>query len=105
MSAPRSEQVEADGRCWVYLLRCADGTLYCGWSTDVARRVREHQSGRASRYTRSRRPVTLAARWVVIDRSAALREEARVKRLPREQKLALIANVRAVLLGGTIYVQ
>jgi putative endonuclease len=42
---------------FVYLLRCADGTLYCGWSTDPERRLRQHQAGTASRYTRTRRPV------------------------------------------------
>ena len=76
----------------VYLLSCSDGTLYCGWTTDVARRVAQHQSGRASRYTRARLPVTLALEIPVADRSAALREEARIKRLPREEKLALIAS-------------
>jgi len=74
----------------VYLLRCADGSLYCGWTTDIQRRVAAHGSGTASRYTRSRRPVELAAVIPVADRSAALREEARIKRLPRAAKLQLI---------------
>jgi len=74
----------------VYLLRCADGSLYCGWTTDIQRRVAAHCSGTASRYTRSRRPVELAAVIPVADRSAALREEARIKRLPRAAKLQLI---------------
>ncbi len=75
----------------VYLLRCADDSLYCGWTTDVSRRLAQHRAGTASRYTRSRRPVELAAVLPVPDRSAALREEARIKRLPRRAKLALIA--------------
>ena len=75
----------------VYLLRCADDTLYCGWTTDVRRRLAAHRSGRASRYTRSRRPVELAAVIAVADRSTALREEARIKRLSRADKLQLIA--------------
>ena len=75
----------------VYLLRCADDTLYCGWTTDVRRRLAAHRSGRASRYTRSRRPVELATVISVADRSAALREEARIKRLSRAAKLQLIA--------------
>jgi putative endonuclease len=75
----------------VYLLRCSDGTLYCGWTTDVERRVAAHQAGTASRYTRTRRPVELAAVIPVADRSAALREEARIKRLPRAAKLRLVA--------------
>ena len=75
---------------YVYLLRCADDSLYCGWTTDIRRRLAAHRSGAASRYTRSRRPVELAAVISVADRSAALREEARVKRLPRAAKLRLI---------------
>jgi putative endonuclease len=74
----------------VYLLRCSDGSLYCGWTTDIDRRLAAHDSGTASRYTRSRRPVELAAVIPVADRSAALREEARIKRLPRRAKLELI---------------
>ena len=75
---------------YVYLLRCADGSLYCGWTTDVERRLAAHRSGTASRYTRSRLPVELALVTAVADRSAALREEARVKRLSRAAKVRLI---------------
>jgi putative endonuclease len=74
----------------VYLLRCADGSLYCGWTVDIERRLAAHRAGTASRYTRSRRPVELAATISVADRSAALREEARIKRLPRAAKLELV---------------
>ena len=76
----------------VYLLRCADNSLYCGWTTDVERRLAAHRSGTASRYTRSRRPVELAVVIPVADRSAALREEARIKRLSRTAKIALIES-------------
>ena len=76
---------------WVYVLRCADGSLYTGWSTDVARRLRRHRAGKASRYTASRLPVELVYETPVADRGAALREEARIKRLRRSAKLALIA--------------
>ena len=79
---------------YVYLLRCADDSLYCGWTTDVERRLAAHRAGTASRYTRSRGPVELAAVVAVADRSAALREEARVKRLPRSDKLRLVAASR-----------
>ena len=75
---------------FVYLLRCADDTLYCGWTTDIDRRLAAHRSGTASRYTRSRRPVELAVVIPVANRSVALREEARIKRLPRDAKLRLI---------------
>jgi putative endonuclease len=75
---------------FVYLLRCADGTLYCGWSTDPDRRLRQHQSGTASRYTRRRRPVELVWSAPCADRSEAMREEVRIKRLSRAEKLVLI---------------
>ena len=75
---------------FVYLLRCADDSLYCGWTDDVERRLAAHRAGKASRYTRSRLPVELARVFEVADRSAALREEARIKRLPRSAKLALL---------------
>jgi putative endonuclease len=74
----------------VYLLRCADDSLYCGWTTDIQRRLAAHRSGTASRYTRSRRTVELVVVIAVADRSAALPEEARIKRLPRAAKLQLI---------------
>jgi putative endonuclease len=76
---------------WVYILRCADGSLYTGWSTDVARRLKRHRSGKASRYTASRLPVELVYQAAMPDRGAALREEARIKRLRRGAKLMLIA--------------
>jgi putative endonuclease len=77
---------------FVYLLRCADDSLYCGWTDDVERRLAAHRAGKASRYTRSRLPVELAWAIEVTDRSAAMREEARIKRLPRSEKLALVAS-------------
>jgi putative endonuclease len=80
---------------WVYMLRCADGSLYTGWSVDVARRLERHRSGRASRYTASRLPVALALALPMPDRGAAMREEARIKRLDRAAKLALIASFAA----------
>jgi putative endonuclease len=79
----------------VYLLRCADGSLYCGWTTDPERRLRQHQAGTASRYTARRLPVEYALLVPAVDRSAALREEARIKKLSRADKLALIALVQA----------
>ena len=74
----------------VYLLRCRDNSLYTGITNDLARRLAAHRAGRASAYTRSRRPLRLAYREAVSNRSAALRREAAIKRLPREAKLALI---------------
>jgi putative endonuclease len=75
---------------WVYLLRCADGSLYTGWTVDLDRRLARHAAGTASAYTRSRRPVELALALPMADRTAARREEARIKALPRTEKLALL---------------
>jgi putative endonuclease len=75
---------------WVYMLRCRDGSLYTGWSDDPQRRLRSHRSGKASRYTASRLPVELVFTRQMSDRGAAMREEARIKRLDRAAKLALI---------------
>jgi putative endonuclease len=79
---------------WVYLLRCADGSLYTGWTADLDARLRSHGAGKASAYTRSRLPVELALALPMPDRSAAMREEARIKSLRRPEKLALIADCR-----------
>jgi putative endonuclease len=77
---------------WVYLLRCRDGSLYTGWTIDLEQRLARHAAGVASRYTRSRLPVELALVLPMADRSAARREEARIKALTRTEKLALIAR-------------
>ena len=76
---------------WVYLLRCRNGSLYTGWTVDVERRLARHRAGVASRYTASRLPVDLALAIPMPDRTAARREEARIKRLSRGEKLALLA--------------
>lgn len=77
--------------CFVYILRCVDGSLYTGSTTDLARRLTAHRSGRGAKYTRSRLPVELAYWEEAPDWPAALRREAAIKRLTRQQKLALIA--------------
>ncbi len=77
---------------WVYILRCADDSLYTGWTVDLDRRLASHRSGDGSRYTRSRLPVELVASFPMADAGAARREEARIKRLSRTQKLALIGG-------------
>ena len=75
---------------FVYILRCADGSLYTGWTVDLERRLAAHAAGTGSRYTRARLPVTLAASWELEDRTAARREEARIKALSRAEKLSLL---------------
>ena len=75
-----------------YILECSDGTFYTGWSTDPQRRERQHNAGRGARYTRDRRPVRLVYVEELPDKPSALRRELRIKRLPREKKLKLIAD-------------
>ena len=79
----------ASSSWFVYLLRCADGTLYAGITTDLDRRVVEHNAGSGARYTRARLPVELIHAEPAADRSAASRREAALKKLPRAAKLAL----------------
>ena len=79
---------------FVYVLRCSDGSLYTGAAKDVAARLRQHQTGRASRYTRARLPVTLECSLKLRTWSQALREEHRIKKLRRREKVALIAQAR-----------
>lgn len=79
---------------FVYILRCADGTLYTGATNDVRRRFEAHARGRGARYTRSRLPVRLVWKKRTRDRSAALKEEWRLKQLSRAEKLALIRRRR-----------
>jgi putative endonuclease len=84
---------------FLYALRCADGTLYTGVTTDLARRLTEHNAGRGARYTAGRRPAALVGAWRFPDRAGVQRAEARFRRLPRERKWALIAR-RAPFDGG-----
>ncbi|HTU27068.1 MAG TPA: GIY-YIG nuclease family protein [Pirellulales bacterium] len=78
------------GPWFVYLLRCGDGSLYTGITNDLARRWARHNAGLASRYTRSRLPVTLVYHESQANRSLALRREAAIKRLRRADKESLI---------------
>ena len=76
---------------FVYLLRCVDGSLYCGSTNDLGARIVAHNAGKGAKYTRSRLPVTLAYFERAADKSAALKREYAVKRLPRAKKLQLCA--------------
>ena len=83
-----------DGAYWVYMLRCADDTLYTGITTDVARRMSEHMSAGklAAKYTRVHGVAALEVVWPAPDRAAASALEYRIKRMPRAEKLALIGR-------------
>jgi putative endonuclease len=76
----------------VYIVECADQTLYTGWTTNLEQRLKAHNAGHGAKYTRSRRPVRLVYTEEQPDKQQAIRREIEIKRLPRAQKLALIAG-------------
>jgi putative endonuclease len=75
---------------YCYIVECADGSLYTGWTTDPERRVREHNRGRGALYTRWRRPVELKYLEELPDRSSAQQRENAIKKLTRKKKLQLV---------------
>lgn len=79
-------------RFYCYIIECADGTLYTGMTTDIERRLHQHNLGIGSRYTRSRRPLRLVFVEPQPDRRVALRRERAIKALPRKRKIALITT-------------
>jgi len=78
--------------CFCYIVECADGTYYTGWSTDPQRRERQHNRGKGARYTSLRRPVRLVYVEPQSDRGAALRRERKLKTMSHTQKKALIQS-------------
>jgi putative endonuclease len=76
-------------RFYCYIVQCADGTLYTGYTVDLEARVKAHNAGRGGRYTRTRRPVVLVYSEKQPTRAAAMRREAAIKRWPRSRKLRL----------------
>lgn len=77
---------------YTYLVRCADGSLYCGWTNHLKERICAHNAGAGAKYTKSRRPVTLVYYEVFATKQEAMKREYAVKRLTRKEKLALIAG-------------
>lgn len=80
---------------FVYMLRCKDGSLYTGWTNDLKHRLAIHNSGRGAKYTRGRGPLELVYSEELPDKEAALRRECAIKKLRREQKLALLQTWQA----------
>lgn len=80
------------GKHYVYIVRCADGSLYTGYARNVESRIATHNAGKGSRYTRAHRPVTLLVSWSFERKGEALRAEYAIKQLSRTQKLRLIEN-------------
>jgi len=78
-------------KCWkLYILRCGDGSLYTGITTDVPQRLEQHRTGKGAKYTRGRGPLELVYTEDCADKSEALRREAAIKALPRTEKLKMI---------------
>lgn len=75
---------------YTYLVKCADGTLYCGWTNHLEQRVKAHNAGKGAKYTKGRRPVTLVYYETFETRQEAMRREAELKRLDRQKKWELI---------------
>ncbi len=80
---------------YTYLLRCADGTLYCGWTNDLEKRVAAHNAGAGAKYTKPRRPVELVYFETFATKQEAMRREAEIKSLTRQEKLSLIEARKA----------
>lgn len=94
MIIQRSELTCMSDKNWVvYLVRCSDKSLYCGISNDVQRRLKEHNSGKGAKYTRSRRPIELVDTSPEITKREALKLEYRIKRLPADQKIFELIEV------------
>lgn len=77
---------------YTYLLKCADGSLYCGWTNRLNERVKAHNEGRGAKYTKSRRPVTLVYYEEFATKQEAMQREWAIKQMTRSQKLALLAE-------------
>ena len=84
------DHADSPEKAYVYILRCADGTLYCGWTNDLAARLDAHNSGKGAKYTRGRGPVELAYSEMFDTQSEAMHREAEIKKLTRPQKQALL---------------
>ena len=81
-------------KAYMYVLECADGSLYTGYTTDVEKRLKTHNAGKGAKYTRSRTPVTLVYFEEFADKQAAMRREYAIKQLSRKEKERLIAGKR-----------
>ncbi len=77
---------------YTYIVRCADDTLYTGWTVDLDQRINAHNSGNGAKYTRKRAPVSLAVSWEFGNKVEAMRAEYAIKQMPKNQKIKLIEN-------------
>jgi putative endonuclease len=82
---------------FTYIVRCRDGSLYTGWTTDLEKRIRTHNSGKGAKYTRSRRPVELVYHEEFQTKEEALRREHEIKKLTRDAKEQLVRGIKEEL--------
>ena len=80
---------------YTYIVKCSDGTLYTGWTNDLERRLNAHNSGKGAKYTKTRRPVTLAYYEEFETKELAMKREYAIKQLQRKEKLALIEEQKS----------
>ena len=95
-----AEVPSAQGSNYVYLLACADGSFYCGWTNDLEKRVNTHNMGRGAKYTKPRRPVVLVYYEAFETKREAMSREAAIKRMTRKEKEALV-RTQDKTAGGT----
>ncbi len=88
----KSESHLDDSICYTYILECSDHTLYTGWTNDLPKRIKTHNTGKGARYTRGRLPVTLVYCEKFTTKQDAMKREIAIKKLSRQQKLQLIAK-------------
>ena len=81
-------------KAYMYVVQCADGTLYTGYTTDIERRIKTHNAGKGAKYTRSRLPVTLVYYETYPTKQEAMRREWEIKQLTREEKKKLIVKIQ-----------
>ena len=77
---------------YVYILRCKDNSLYTGWTTNIERRLKEHNSGKGAKYTKGRRPCKLVYYELLPDKSSALKREYEIKQLKKTEKEKLVLS-------------
>ena len=77
---------------YIYILKCADGSLYTGWTNNLAKRVKAHKQGKGGKYTRAHRPVELCYYEAFAEKTEAMRRETEIKKMTRAQKLVLIGG-------------
>lgn len=87
---------------FTYIVRCSDGTLYTGWTNDLDKRVKAHNEGKGAKYTRSRRPVSLAYFECFETKEQAMRREYEIKRFTREEKMKLTGSPCNCSAGRTV---